>query len=122
MLRFLRGFDGRLKYLPQFPAPREKIAPDGLQRRGNRLRARTTATACVQAYGMRDLVFGAGADQVKQVHRELAKDLHPDTWAAKSERGKGIAEEQLKGINAACDHLYPCRFARARSSAGDSQS
>lgn len=62
---------------------------------------------CSKAYRLLELPFGAEADEVKKAQRELAKSLHPDVWGQR--RGAGFAEEQLKRINAACDHLTQCQ-------------
>jgi len=70
---------------------------------------------CVGAYGLLELPFGAGEDEVRKVKTKSNRDLHPDGWANEGERGKRVAEEQLKGINGACDHLLRCRFSHEGS-------
>ena len=68
---------------------------------------RHSCRECEEAYRRLELRFGADIGEVKSAQRELAKNLHPDVWANK--RGVQGAEEQLKQINAACDHLANCR-------------
>ena len=70
--------------------------------------SRKICSECSDAYDLLELPFGAVPDEVKSAQRELAKNLHPDVWVNK--RGAQGAEEQLKQINAACDHLLKCRW------------
>ena len=69
-----------------------------------------SCSECSTAYQLLELPFGAPNDQVRTAQRELAKSLHPDSWGPK--RGARFAEEQLKQVNAACDHLATCRTAQ----------
>jgi hypothetical protein len=64
---------------------------------------------CSKGYQLLELPYGAPLDEVKKAQRELAKNLHPDSWGQK--RGARFAQEQLKQINVACDHLATCRKA-----------
>ncbi len=73
---------------------------------------------CSRAYQLIELPFGAGADEIKRAQRELAKSLHPDVWGQR--HGAGFAEEQLKRINSACDHLAQCRWSQWQHSGGTS--
>ena len=65
---------------------------------------------CADAYQLLELPFGAGQDAVSGARRELAKSFHPDVFG--NRRGARVAEEQLKRINKACDHLLECRLLR----------
>ena len=67
-----------------------------------------SCSECAEAYRLLELPFGADSDDVTKAQRELARNLHPDTWGQK--RGVRLAEEQLSKINAACDHLFKCRL------------
>jgi hypothetical protein len=67
---------------------------------------RSCAT-CKEAYELLELPPGADADAIASARRELVKSLHPDAWGQK--RGSRFAEEQLKRINAAYDHLTTCQ-------------
>lgn len=58
---------------------------------------------CKAAFELLELPVGADADTIARARRELAKSLHPDAWG--NRRGSKFAEEQLKRINAAYDHL-----------------
>jgi hypothetical protein len=71
----------------------------------------SSCSKCASGYDLLELPFGAGRDAVIDAKREMAKNLHPDVWLNK--RGARVAEEQLKRINAACDHLLQCRLSRA---------
>jgi len=62
---------------------------------------------CTAAYELLELPIGANKDTIAAARRELARSLHPDAWGKK--RGVRFAEEQLKRINAACDHLTKCQ-------------
>jgi biotin carboxyl carrier protein len=63
---------------------------------------------CSNAYQLLELPYGAPLDEVQRARRELAKSLHPDIWVQK--RGAHLAQEQLKQVNVACDHLTECRI------------
>jgi hypothetical protein len=65
---------------------------------------------CANAYQLLELPFGAGTDAVSGARRELAKSFHPDVFG--NRRGARFAEEQLKRINEACDHLLDCPLSR----------
>ena len=62
---------------------------------------------CASAYALLELPYGSGQTQVAEARRELAKKFHPDVWG--EQRGAQAAEEHLKRVNAACDHLIQCR-------------
>jgi DnaJ-class molecular chaperone len=62
---------------------------------------------CADAYELLELPFGAGKDAVSSARRELAKSFHPDVFG--NRRGARVAEEQLKRINEASDHLLECQ-------------
>jgi hypothetical protein len=65
---------------------------------------------CADAYQLLELPLGAGKDAVNGARRELARSFHPDVFA--NRRGARVAEEQLKRINEACDHLLECQLSR----------
>jgi len=73
---------------------------------------------CSDAYQLLELPLGANSEEIKQAQRELAKSLHPDAWGQK--RGVVFAEEHLKRINAACDHLARCAQSVATCSGSSS--
>jgi hypothetical protein len=78
---------------------------------GQRTPARDTTGSCQEcneAYQLLELPFGAGKDAVSDAKREMAKNFHPDAFG--NRRGVRVAEEQLKRVNAACDHLLECRL------------
>jgi hypothetical protein len=70
--------------------------------------SRDTCSECSDAYDLLELPFGASKEDVSDAKRELAKTLHPDVWLDR--RGSRFAEERLKHVNAACDHLLECHF------------
>ena len=63
---------------------------------------------CNEAYQLLELPFGVGKDAVSDAKKEMAKNFHPDAFG--NRRGARVAEEQLKRVNAACDHLLECRL------------
>jgi DnaJ-class molecular chaperone len=65
---------------------------------------------CADAYQLLELPFGAGKDAVSGARGELAQSFHPDVFG--NRRGARVAEEQLKRINEACDHLLDCPLSR----------
>jgi hypothetical protein len=65
---------------------------------------------CADAYQLLELPFGAEKHAVSGARRELAKSFHPDVFG--NRRGARVAEEQLKRINEACDHLLECQLSR----------
>ena len=71
-----------------------------------------SCSECLKAYQLLELPYGAPLDKVQQARRELATSLHPDKWLQK--RGAHFAEEQLKRINSACDHVIECRAGSAK--------
>ena len=70
--------------------------------------SRDACSECSDAYDLLELPFGASKEDVSDAKRELAKTLHPDVWLDR--RGSRFAEERLKHVNAACDHLLECHF------------
>ena len=47
--------------------------------------------------------------ELQKRRRAFAEVLHPDQLGSKSEEARHAAEEQLKRINEACDHMLRCR-------------
>jgi hypothetical protein len=86
-------------YMPE--SDRDESQPD-LDSEGS------SCADCIESYRLLELPFGAGTEDINRAKRELAKNLHPDVWVDK--RGGQLAEEQLKKVNAACDHLSQCRL------------
>lgn len=73
----------------------------------------TNCKSCVRFFEVLDLPFGTGNDDVKARRRAFAEVLHPDQLGNKSERARHMAEEQLKKINEACDHILACKLPRS---------
>ena len=73
---------------------------------------RARCGTCTQSYRLLELPFGSNKEAVASARREMAKSFHPDVWANK--RGAKAAEEQLKEINVAHDHLTECPLSPAR--------
>jgi len=70
--------------------------------------SRSKCEKCVTGYQVLDLPYGAGADAVKAKKKAFAEFLHPDHLSGKSQRARLAAEEQLKRVNQACDHILQC--------------
>lgn len=67
---------------------------------------------CTQSYWLLELPIGSPRDAVAIARREMARSFHPDAWVNK--RGAKTAEEQLKEINVAYDHLSKCPLSPAK--------
>jgi len=78
---------------------------------GSQPNRKPTCEKCIKAYQLLDPAFGASEDEVKSKRRALAEVLHPDHLGGKSEGARHAAEQQLKSINAACDHVLQCSVA-----------
>lgn len=70
---------------------------------------RAACANCVRSYRLLDLPMNSGHDEVKAKRRTFAEFLHPDQLGSKSEQARHAAEEQLKNVNEACDHILRCR-------------
>lgn len=55
----------------------------------------------LQAYGVLGLPLGAGAHEIKRVHRALVKRLHPDRLVAADDEARLLASRRLGDVNAA---------------------
>lgn len=66
---------------------------------------------CVKYYRILDLPSNAGHDEVKSKRRAFVEFLHPDQLGSKTEQARQAAEEQLKNVNEACDHILRCKAA-----------
>jgi hypothetical protein len=64
---------------------------------------------CDRAFELIGLSLDASLGDVRQKRRAWAEVLHPDQLGSKSERARDAAEQQLKTINSACDHILRCR-------------
>lgn len=56
-------------------------------------------------YGVLGLKSGAGFDEIKRAYRKLSKEYHPDKVAHLGEEFRQVAEEKMKEINVAYNHL-----------------
>jgi hypothetical protein len=75
--------------------------------------ANLNCKSCVRFFEVLDLPFGTGNDDVKAKRRAFAEVLHPDQLGSKSGQARHMAEEQLKKINEACDHILACKVPRS---------
>ena len=64
---------------------------------------------CYKAFEHIGISLDASPDDVRQKRRAWAEVLHPDQLGSKSAGARKAAEEQLKTINSACDHILQCR-------------
>jgi hypothetical protein len=64
---------------------------------------------CDKAFELIGLSLEASPGDVRQKRRAWAEVLHPDQLGSKSAGARKAAEEQLKIINSACDHILQCR-------------
>jgi len=64
---------------------------------------------CTEGFQLLGLTHGVPLDEVESQRRILAQLLHSDRLGAMSEKVRDAGEEQLKSINAACDHIRQCR-------------
>lgn len=70
---------------------------------------RAPCANCAQSYRILGLPLKSGPDAVKSKRRAFAEFLHPDQLGSKSEQARRAAEEQLKNVNEACDHILHCQ-------------
>jgi len=66
---------------------------------------------CVDGYRVLDLPLGSSWSLVDDRRLGLTEVLHPDRLGSKSERARFAAEQQLKNINQASDHIRNCPLA-----------
>jgi hypothetical protein len=66
---------------------------------------------CVRSYRILALPLNSSPDAVRLKRRTFAEFLHPDQLGSKTEQARRAAEEQLKNVNEACDHILSCRAA-----------
>lgn len=83
---------------------------------GNQSSGKSDCEECVKGYQLLDLPFGASKDEVKQKRDALAQVLHSDHTGGMSERIRDTAEEQLKSIIAAYNHIRKCRYSGTNGS------
>lgn len=70
---------------------------------------RAACEHCVKSYRILGLPLNSVPDAVKSKRRTFAEFLHPDQLGSKTEQARHAAEEQLKNVNEACDHILRCR-------------
>jgi hypothetical protein len=70
--------------------------------------AATMCAECKEAYSLLDLSAESTSDEVSRKRRAFAEVLHPDQLAGKSDGARRAAEQQMKRINEACDHILCC--------------
>lgn len=63
---------------------------------------------CVEYYQRLELPYGAPREDVNSKRILFSQLFHPDRLGAMSEKVRHAGEEQLKGINEACDHVLRC--------------
>lgn len=56
-------------------------------------------------YGVLGLQPGAGFDEIRKAYRQLSKEYHPDKVGHLGEEFRRVAEEKMKEINVAYNHL-----------------
>lgn len=76
---------------------------------GNTSARKSVCEKCHAALELLGLPLDTSLGEVRSKRRAWAEVLHPDQMGNKSERARTAAEEQLKGINAACDQVLRCR-------------
>lgn len=67
---------------------------------------------CANGYRLLDLPYGASHSEVNSKRLALSEVLHPDKLGDKSEPVRHAAEQQLKSINEACNHILQCTASR----------
>ena len=67
--------------------------------------AQATAHSEDSYYGVLGLQAGAGFDEIKKAYRKLSKEYHPDKVSHLGEEFRKVAEEKMKEINVAYNHL-----------------
>ncbi|MES2392941.1 MAG: hypothetical protein V4555_14945 [Acidobacteriota bacterium] len=70
----------------------------------------TDCEKCADGFRLLNLSYGTSQDEVESQRRSLAQLLHSDRLGAMNEKVRHAGEEQLKSINAACDHIRQCRL------------
>jgi hypothetical protein len=68
----------------------------------------TPCEQCKQYFRVLGLTPEASAEEVRKKRRAFAEVLHPDQLGGKSAEAQYAAEEQLKVVNEACDHILQC--------------
>lgn len=81
---------------------------DGTGFPSGRSSVRAGCAECVRYSAVLGLPVGASDSEVRQKRRAWAEVLHPDQLGSKSETARNAAEEQLKNINEACEHVLTC--------------
>jgi hypothetical protein len=83
---------------------------------------KSVCTKCAKYFAVLGLALGVSEAEVRQKRRAWAEVLHPDQLSSKSDKARDVAEQQLKGINEACDRILtcPCR-AKVRSNATEGE-
>jgi curved DNA-binding protein CbpA len=72
--------------------------------------AKAGCKECVKYSAVLGLPVGASDSEVRHKRRAWAEVLHPDQLGGKSETARAAAEEQLKSINEACEHILTCPY------------
>jgi DnaJ like chaperone protein len=67
--------------------------------------AHTAADSEESYYGVLGLKPGAGFAEIKKAYRQLSKEYHPDKVGHLGEEFRRVAEEKMKEINVAYNHL-----------------
>jgi len=67
--------------------------------------ARASAVGEERYYGVLGLKLGAGFDEIKKAYRKLSMEYHPDKVGHLGEEFRQVAEEKMKEINEAYNHL-----------------
>lgn len=67
--------------------------------------AQTAAASEERYYSILGLQSGAGADEIKKAYRKLSMQYHPDKVGHLGEEFRQVAEEKMKELNEAYNHL-----------------
>lgn len=67
--------------------------------------ARSSAVGEERYFGVLGLKPGAGFDEIRKAYRKLSMEYHPDKVAHLGEEFRRVAEEKMKEINEAYNHL-----------------
>ena len=86
--------------------PDDKAGDSGFYIKGDAENVR--CERCANGYRLLDLPYGAPRNEVNSKRLALSEILHPDKLGDKSERARLAAEQQLKSINEACNHMLQC--------------
>ena len=82
---------------------------DQIMATGRKADTSASCEECKRCYALLGLNPEATHEEVRKKRRAFAEVLHPDQLGGKTENARRAAEEQLKRVNEACDHILRCR-------------